>query len=184
MPLKPEVVFEAGNRAQRPGGGGVASQVPSLSVLTTNADFVADQLTWFPATSAATEEAARFATSIMAAHPDDWPETVRALMVHSARSRSHGLRFDLRRRAESERTFLGCVNELSAASDEDAVLENAENDVHADEEIEPEADKGWIVGTNSRAHKSPGSLHCDVWQGTASDLAARRHIAAYPVSGW
>lgn len=85
MPLKPEVVFEAGNRAQRPAGGDVASQVPSLSVLTTNADFVADPLTWFWATSAATGEAARFAASTMAAHPEYWPETVRALMVHSAR---------------------------------------------------------------------------------------------------
>lgn len=85
MPLKPEVVFEAGNRAQRPAGGDIASQVPSLSVLTTNADFVVDPLTWFWATSAATGEAARFATSIMAANPDYWPENVRALMVHSAR---------------------------------------------------------------------------------------------------
>lgn len=304
MPLKPEVVFEAGNRAQRPAGGDVASQVPSLSVLTTNADFVADPLTWFWATSAATGEAARFAASIMAAHPEYWPETVRALMVHSARwtprmrerisgarkrkaahialarqfgfgvpsleralqsagsdlalvaqatiqpfvlptkrgkrgnlikagepkfnevhiyrlpwpvarlqelgdkqvelkvtlsyfiepspgqlkpitparYRSHGLRFDLQRRAESERTFLARVNELSAASDEDAVPEDADNPV--DVEIEPEADQGWMFGTNSRAQKSPGSLHCDVWQGTGADLAARRHIAVYPVSGW
>ena len=50
-----------------------------------NADFVSDARTWFWATSAATGEAARFATSVMAAHPDYWPETVRALMVPSAR---------------------------------------------------------------------------------------------------
>lgn len=85
MPLKPEVVFEAGNRAVRPGGSDLASGVPSLSVLTSSSDFVADPLTAFWATSAATGEATRFATSIVAASPGTWPETVRALMVHSAR---------------------------------------------------------------------------------------------------
>lgn len=302
MPLKPEVVFEAGNRAHQPAGTDVVTGVPSLSVLTTNADFVTDPLTTFWATSAATGEAARFAASIMAAHPDYWPETVRALMVHSARwtprmreriagakkrksahlalarqfgfgvpsleralqsassdlallaqatiqpfilpmkrgqrgklvkagdpkfnevhiyrlpwpvarlqdlgekqvelkvtlsyfiepspgqmqpitparYRSHGLRFALQRRTENERRFLARVNELSAASDEAAVPNDADLDV----DIEPEADDGWMFGTNSRAQKAPGSLHCDVWQGTGADLATRQHIAVYPVSGW
>ena len=57
-------------------------------------------------------------------------------------------------------------------------------DTSGDIEVEPEADRGWMFGTNSRAQKSPGSLHCDVWQGTGADLAARQHIAVYPVSGW
>ena len=67
--------------------------------------------------------------------------------ITPARYRSHGLRFDLQRRAESERTFLARVNELSAASDEDAVPEGAKNDVAVDVEIEPEADQGWMFGT-------------------------------------
>jgi hypothetical protein len=31
---------------------------------------------------------------------------------------------------------------------------------------------------------SAGSLHCDVWEGQAADLAARDLIAIYPVAGW
>ena len=47
---------------------------------------LADPLTWFWATSAATGEGGALrVVRCMAAHPDYWPETVRALMVHSAR---------------------------------------------------------------------------------------------------
>ena len=35
----------------------------------------------------------------------------------------------------------------------------------------------------SEAHNR-GSLHSDMWQGTAAELAARGRIAIYPVTGW
>lgn len=38
----------------------------------------------FDATSAAVAQAARMAAQLGAAHPEFWPETIRALMVHSA----------------------------------------------------------------------------------------------------
>ena len=47
-----------------------------------------------------------------------------------------------------------------------------------------EADNGWMLGSNSRAQGSAGSLHCDVWQGNAVDLANRHMVAIYPVAGW
>jgi hypothetical protein len=31
---------------------------------------------------------------------------------------------------------------------------------------------------------SLGSVHSDVWRGTAADLASRGHIAVYPTMGW
>lgn len=37
------------------------------------------------------------------------------------------------------------------------------------------------MGSNAR-HR--GSIHSDIWRGTAADLADRQHIAVYPVSGW
>ena len=30
----------------------------------------------------------------------------------------------------------------------------------------------------------PGSLHTDIWHGTAADLAQRGAIAVFPVTGW
>ncbi len=42
-------------------------------------------------------------------------------------------------------------------------------------------DKGWIIGDKLR-HK--GSVHSDMWKGTAADLATKNVIAVYPVGGW
>lgn len=59
--------------------------MPSLSLVSTGKGGRGDALVPFHATSAATAQAARMAAQISAEHPDFWPETVRALMVHSAR---------------------------------------------------------------------------------------------------
>ena len=80
-PLKPDVVFEGGN-AGKDGLG--AAWTPSLSLLTTNNRQQERLLTTSNATSAATALAARMVAQVMAAYPDLWPETVRALLVHSA----------------------------------------------------------------------------------------------------
>ena len=83
-PIKPEIVFEAGNRAISLAETELLSGVDSLSLLTTNKEFLTQPLATFWATSAATAQAAGMAGAIMARHPDLWPETIRALMVHSA----------------------------------------------------------------------------------------------------
>lgn len=81
-PVKPDVVMEGGNAARDPAGS--VDTVPNLDVLTTNHQFIARPLQLFGDTSAATALAGRFAAQLYAAYPDLWPETVRALMVHSA----------------------------------------------------------------------------------------------------
>jgi hypothetical protein len=40
---------------------------------------------------------------------------------------------------------------------------------------------GWLLRSDLRGK---GSLHHDRWRGTAADLAAREHLAVYPVIGW
>ena len=81
-PFKPEIVMEAGNRAINPART-EAVTVGSLSLLSTGRD-AARPLVSFDATSAASAQAARMAARLCADHPDYWPETIRALMVHSA----------------------------------------------------------------------------------------------------
>jgi hypothetical protein len=83
-PVKPEIVLEAGNRAISPRRTELLAGIDALSLLTTNNDFLARPLTTFWATSPATAQAAGMAAAIMARNPDLWPETVRALLVHSA----------------------------------------------------------------------------------------------------
>lgn len=80
-PLKPDVVFEGGNAAK---DGLGAAWMPSLSLLTTNAQVNERIFTTTNATSAASALAARMAAQLMAEYPQLRPETIRGLIVHSA----------------------------------------------------------------------------------------------------
>jgi Subtilase family len=80
-PLKPDVVFEGGNAAT---DGIVTDSFASLELLTTN-NLPQTRLFWTTnATSAASALCSRTAAQIMSAYPSIRPETVRALIVHSA----------------------------------------------------------------------------------------------------
>jgi hypothetical protein len=81
---------------------------------------------------------------------------------------SHGLRFEVRRPTESNKIFRGRVNQL--ARDEEEHRPSTQSD-----------STEWYFGPNERA---AGSLHTDIWAGTAADLAQRGVVAVYPVTGW
>jgi hypothetical protein len=268
-PLKPDLVMEGGNFGVDPATG-AADFVDDLGLLTTYRRPEDRPFTVTGETSAATALAARMAAQILAEHPTLWPETVRALMVHSAewtqamKARlpgidrktlirrygfgvpdlaralrsfdhdvtmvientmqpftgtgsaiatndmvlhelpwpkavlenlgaagvelrvtlsyfiepapgergetkrhsyaSHGLRFDVKRSGETDDAFVSRVNAK----------------VGARPKYSP-SDQGWALGPRLR-HR--GSLHADLWQGSAADLAARGAIAVYPVDGW
>ena len=80
-PLKPDVVFEGGNVAKDTFG---PVKMFSLELLTTSHELTERLLTTTNATSAATALCSRMAAQLMAQYPNLWPETVRALIVHSA----------------------------------------------------------------------------------------------------
>ena len=80
-PIKPDVLFMGGNVASN---GEDYSECPDLSLLTTNRQVTNRQFSSIWATSAATAQAAWFAAKISSEYPDLWPETIRALMIHSA----------------------------------------------------------------------------------------------------
>ena len=277
-PLKPDVVLEGGNVAKDSLG---TVCLPSLSLLTTNHRPIDRLFTVANATSAATALASRLTAQVMEVYPQLWPETVRALIVHSAewteamrrnclpadrnpsktdyrnllrrcgfgvpdldralwsvanslimivqeslhpfkrdvgkqpsnrdmhlhslpwptdileelgetliemrvtlsyfiepnpsqrgfRSRyryeSHGLRFDVKRPYETVNAFRGRINAA------------AQNETRGSGTIDQ--DDGWLVGAKGR-HR--GSLHGDIWRGTAAELASRECIAVYPAQGW
>lgn len=267
-PIKPDIVMEGGNKALSPGGL-YALQTDDLSLLTTALKSPLG-VTW--ATSAATAQAARLAALISAEYPRLWPETIRALIVHSAewtrrmrghfekaqdrrkrlslfrrygfgvpsldralrsaanamtlivqdtlhpfkdgvynemhlhalswpqrelealglaqvrlrvtlsyfiephpgrrgwrkrhRYSSHGLRFDIKRVEETPESFRKRLNQQA--------LE--------EEETRPRlgAEPGWVLGRE----RNKGSLHSDIWEGSAAELAERGLICVYPVTGW
>jgi len=277
-PLKPDVVLEGGNAAK---DSLSAVWMPSLSLLTTHHRTTERLLTTTNATSAATALATRMAAQVVAVYPQLWPETIRALIIHSAewtdamkrtfllthrapskrdyvqllrrcgfgvpgldralwsvsnsltmvveeelqpfrregskaptlremhlhdlpwprdvleglgeapvemrvtlsyfiepnpskrgvRSRyryeSHGLRFEVQRPSESQPAFRRRIN-LAARDEEEGTQRDGD-------------DPNWLIGKQAR-HR--GSLHADIWQGTAADLASRGSIAVYPALGW
>lgn len=82
-PYKPDIVFEGGNALRTPTGEIDAPS--SLALVSTNYRPHHNYFTYFDGTSAACAEAARMAAKISSRYPDLWPETIRALLVHSAR---------------------------------------------------------------------------------------------------
>lgn len=82
-PMKPDVVFEGGNGIHN-GAGETSAGADDLSLLTTHFRPAEKQFVTSWATSAASAQVARIAAQISAEYPEFWPETVRALIVHSA----------------------------------------------------------------------------------------------------
>jgi len=82
-PIKPEVLFEAGNMMSD--ATGFCGWDRSVSLLSAGSDVVGEPLVPFWATSAAVGMAGNFVGRLQAARPDLWPETHRALIVDSAR---------------------------------------------------------------------------------------------------
>ena len=80
-PLKPDVVFEGGNAAE---DGLSAVGIASLHLLTTHNLPLQRLLITTNATSAASALCARMAAQLMSSYPALRPETIRALIVHSA----------------------------------------------------------------------------------------------------
>lgn len=272
-PHKPDVVSEGGNAALSPEKTAVDTP-GALGMLTTRSTALGGRLlTTMTGTSPAAAAVAGIAADLQAGYPDFWPETIRALIVQSARwsprmltgvpgnrkrdhelrvrrygwgvpsreralrsaddavtlivqgtihpfldgkmremhlhdlpwpaavlagladtevqlrialsyfvlpnpSRrgwtrrfryaSHGLRFDIRRPTESRDEFRERLNLLARAEDE--------------ERTPPADDTGeWFLGPQERVR---GSLHVDLWTGSAADLAQRATVAVYPVTGW
>jgi len=81
-PVKPDIVFEGGNWLKAPDGQLINHD--DLELLSTSKNFQLHSFDTISATSAAVAQAAWFAGNVMRNYPDLWPETIRALMVHSA----------------------------------------------------------------------------------------------------
>lgn len=285
-PIKPEVLFEGGNKVI---DGQNSLQAEETSVLSLDSEFTHRIFTTCSGTSPATAEAANFAAKIYCEYPNMWPETIRALMVHSAewtpemeaqflptpsqrhkgsyvnilrtcgygvpnlenalhsgknslvliaeneiqpykynsetkkadtnqmhlyqlpwpkdelialgsaevelkvtlsyfiepapfamgkipnskyRYASYGLRFDVNRFDEIDKEkFVATINKI----DKDLANSNGE-------EIGGRSNSPWLYSDACGINN--GSVHCNVWRGTATELANSNLIAVYPVMGW
>lgn len=80
---------------------------------------------------------------------------------------SYALRFDLNNTGENEEQFL---RRLNAAAREGGERPDSQS-----------GSERWLIGANSR---NTGSVHSDIWKGTAADIASCNLIGVYPVIGW
>ena len=81
-PFKPDIVMEGGNLAHD--GVNPGEPIDDLRILTTHFRPENRYFSTIGDTSSATAQAAKLAAEIMVSRPGLWPETVRALLVHSA----------------------------------------------------------------------------------------------------
>jgi hypothetical protein len=280
-PIKPDIMLEGGNLAFD-SGSNFYTELPDLQLITTSKNFaISKPLDTLSMTSSATAQAAWMGANIMHHYPELWPETVRALIIHSAnwtevmkkevfennppkrsdykrllrmcgygvpdyskaiwsasnrvnlviedeiqpfhkkpngsitskdmhihmipwpadillgledtnvrmrvtlsyyiepgpgeigwkdkyRYPSCGLQFDVNNATEDYDNFLKRINKAIREDNED------------NGEVKNDSSR-WVIGINNR---NVGSIHSDVWEGTASDLSQSNHIAIYPITGW
>lgn len=81
---------------------------------------------------------------------------------------SCGLIFDVNNPTESKDEFKRRISKAMRDEDGDASL--ATNDSGR-----------WIIGSQNR---NVGSIHSDIWEGTAADLSQSNYIMVYPTTGW
>jgi hypothetical protein len=81
-PLKPDIVMEGGNSSTN---GTHTSDHSSLKIITADSEYPRYYFLPFGDTSGAAALAAKMAAEIKTVYPDYWPETIRALIVHSAK---------------------------------------------------------------------------------------------------
>lgn len=79
---------------------------------------------------------------------------------------SCGLRFTMISPTESVDAFKARV---SGVFQEEDFIRSAEDN------------QNWFLGPDLRTR---GSLHCDIWEGRAADLAGKHKLAIYPIGGW
>ena len=98
------------------------------------------------------------------------PNPARRGWQYKFQYQSHGLRFDVKTAEESSVEFVTRLNK--ERWDEEQGRKSVTSSGDSAE---------WFFGKQIR---SKGSLHSDIWEGTAADLAQRHEIAVFPVVGW
>jgi len=85
-PIKPDIVFEGGNLLYKESDGIRQFDFhEDLEVLTTSKNIATKQFDTINGTSSATAQASWLAAKIAYRYPNIWPETIRGLLVHSAK---------------------------------------------------------------------------------------------------
>jgi hypothetical protein len=153
-PVKPDILMEGGNWAT---SGEDCDCPDDLGILTTHHDPTIRHFDIFRDTSAATAAASNLAGRIFAVMPERWPETIRALMVHSAEwTPPMKAQFDAARAEHQKRVLLRKYG-YGVANYDRAIL-SAANDLTliAEDELQPFwKEEGSIKTRHMNLHEFP-----------------------------
>jgi hypothetical protein len=153
-PVKPDILMEGGNWAT---SGEDCDCPDDLGILTTHHDPTIRHFDIFRDTSAATAAASNLAGRIFAVMPERWPETIRALMVHSAEwTPPMKAQFDAARAEHQKRALLRKYG-YGVANYDRAIL-SAANDLTliAEDELQPFwKEEGSIKTRHMNLHEFP-----------------------------
>jgi hypothetical protein len=89
--------------------------------------------------------------------------------AYKHRYASHGLRFKVKGSLETDDDFKWRINQAVREEEEGRTASGTSEE------------ENWFLGPKTR---DCGSIHCDIWQGTAVELSQKDAIAVYPVGGW
>ena len=108
--IKPEVMFEGGNLYKTNNPQIPFSSHQDLELMTTSKNYqISGYFDTINATSAATALAANFAGKLQAKYPDLWAESIRGLIVHSAKWTScMEMQFPVKNRGDMEKRLRHC----------------------------------------------------------------------------
>ncbi len=157
-PIKPDILMEGGNWAAL---GNQCDCPDDLGILTTYRDPTVRHFDIFRDTSAATAMAGNLAGKILAAMPERWPETIRAMMIHSTEWTSvMRQQFDAATSEQQKRALLRKYG-YGVPSYERAVF-SAANDLTliAEDELQPLRKEGSSIQTHHM------NLHAFPWPRT------------------
>ena len=108
-PIKPDIVFEGGNLLKREHDLSPYVAHDALAVLTTSKNIQFRKFETINATSAACALASNLAAEIASIYPDLWAESIRALIVHSAKWSDSMLRqFNIVGRSNIKKILRSC----------------------------------------------------------------------------
>lgn len=94
------------------------------------------------------------------------PNPGNKIYADSSTYQSHGLRFKMIGSTERPTAFKARISKVIRDEQTDYIKEGTDK---------------WILGNKIR---DKGSIHKDLWKGTAAELALRNKIAVFPVGGW
>lgn len=184
-PIKPDVVFEGGNLGYNPNESFLNgySELEDLDVITTCKDFmIGKSLVAMNMTSPATAQAAWMLANIQHNCPQLWPETIRALLVHSATWTDEMIRTFIPKTHVTKNDYRNLVRVCGyGVPNLERAIHSAQNSVNLiiEDELQPFVKKGGGSITSNEMHLHDIPWPADILMSLDNEIVKMRITLSY-----